>query len=122
MGSADFALVDYLRGEQALGHITTGTHILHIAHDATVMGDFNHFSVFTGINDDPVLYDIPGTDVGWMATSRVRPISQWSSALAGHPAYILEQISPPPWVKNPPDGYTEVFRKDTLRLSRRAAH
>ena len=122
MGSADFALMDYLAGEQALGRITTGTHILHIAHDATVMGDFNHFSVFTGINDDPVLYDIPGTDIGWMATSRVRPIYQLSSALAEHPAYILEQISPPPWVKNPPDGYTEVFRKETLRLFRRAAY
>ncbi len=122
MGSADFALVDYLRGEQALGRITTGTHILHIAQDATVMGDFNHFSVFTGINDDPVLYDIPGTDIGWMATSRVRSIYQLSSALDEHPAYILEQISPPPWVKNPPDGYTEVFRKDTLHLFRRAAY
>ena len=122
MGSADFALVDYLRGEQALGRITTGTHILHIAQDATVMGDFNHFSVFTGINDDPMLYDIPGTDIGWMATSRVRSIYQLSSALDEHPAYILEQISPPPWVKNPPDGYTEVFRKDTLRLFRRAAY
>ena len=120
MGAADFALVDYLRREQALGHITTDTHILHIAHDATVLGDFNHFSVFTGINDDPILYDIPDTDIGWMATSRVRPISQLPSALTEHPAYILEQISPPSWMTNPPDGYTEVFREDTLRLFRRA--
>jgi hypothetical protein len=122
MGPADFALVRFLRHEQALGRVTTATHILHIAHDAAVMGDFNRFSVLTGINDDPILYDIPSTDIGWMATSRVRPISELSSALADHPAYILEQTNPPAWLKNPPDGYTEVFRQDMLRLFRRSAH
>lgn len=119
MGPADFALVDYLRAEQARGHISTATHILHLAHDATVMGDFNRFSVFTGINDDPILQYIPATDVGWFATSRVRPISELPKALAENPAYILEQVDPPSWMKNPPEGYEKVFERESLRLFRR---
>ena len=71
------------------------THILHLAHDATVMGDFNRFSVFTGINDDPILQYIPSTDIWWFATSRVRPISELPRALTENPPYILEQVDPP---------------------------
>jgi hypothetical protein len=119
MDSDDFALVRFLDREKANGRITTATHILHIAHDAKVMGDFNRFSVFTGIDDDPILYEIPGSDIGWMATSRVRPIAELGIALAQHPAYILEQVNPPPGMKNPPNGYEEVFRRNTLRLFRR---
>ena len=99
----------------------TGTHILHIARNANVIGDFNRFSVFTGINDDPILYDIPATDVGWFAGGRVRPIAELPQALAKHPPYILEQARPPSWMKEPPDGYEEVFHQNTLRLFRRRA-
>ena len=118
MNEADFALVDFLRGEQAKGRITTRTHILHIAHDAHVMGDFNRYAVFTGIDDDPIVYDIPGSDRGWFATGRVRPIADLAQALAAHPPYILEQYSPPSWMKEPPDGYEEVFNRGSLRLFR----
>jgi hypothetical protein len=83
------------------------------------MGDFNRFSVFTGINGDPILYEILGSDIGWMATSRVRLITQLAAALAQHPAYILEQVNPPLWQRNPPDGYEQVFHRDALRLFRR---
>ena len=119
MGPADFALVDYLRAEQARGHISTATHILHIARDATVMGDFNRFSVFTGINDDPILHYIPATDIGWFATSRVRRISQIDAAIAERPPYILEQLNAPSVIGNPPDGYEQVFHGETMRLFRR---
>lgn len=119
MGPADLALVDFLRDEQAKGRITTSSHVLHIARDATVMGDFNHFSVFTGINDDPILYNIPATDVGWFAGGRVRQMVDLPEALAEHPPYILEQVPPPSWVKEPPDGYQEVFHQGNLRLFRR---
>jgi len=119
MGPADFALVDFLSKEQASGRVNTGTHILHIARNANVTGDFNRFSVFTGINDDPILYDIPATDVGWFAGGRVRPIAELPQALAKHPPYILEQVRPPSWMKEPPDGYEEVFHQNTLRLFRR---
>ncbi len=119
LGPPGFALVDFLRGEQANGRITPATHILHLAHDVIVMGDLNRFSVFTGINDDPIVYDIPATDIGWLAGGRVRPISELRQALAEHPAYILEQVAPPSWMKNPPDGYQEVFHQGDLRLFRR---
>jgi len=119
MGPADFALVDFLRGEVASGRIDTNTHILHIARNANVTGDFNRYSVFTGIDDDPMLYDIPATDIGWFAGGRVRPMSDLQQALASHPPYILEQAPPPGWMKQPPDGYEEVFHQDSLRLFRR---
>jgi hypothetical protein len=119
MNADDFALVDFLRGEQRAGRITTATHILHIAHDAIVWRDFNRYAVFTGIDDDPIVYFIPGSDIGWFAGSRVRRISELREALASHPSYILEQYSPPPWMNTPPDGYDEVFHRDSLQLFRR---
>lgn len=119
LGQSGFALVDFLRSEQAKGRITPATHILHIAHDVIVMGDINRFSVFTGINDDPIVYEIPDTDIGWLADGRVRRISELQQALAEHPAYILEQVAPPPGMKNPPDGNQEVFHQGNLRLFRR---
>ncbi|HUO05303.1 MAG TPA: hypothetical protein VMU16_08915 [Candidatus Binataceae bacterium] len=115
MEDHDWKLVDYLRGEQAKGRITTGTHILHIAKDTAVGGDFCRFSVYTGINDDPIVPQVES----WAAGSRVRPLSDLRQALAQHPPYILEQVSPPDWMKTPPDGYEEVFNQGPLRLFRR---
>jgi hypothetical protein len=54
-----FALVDFLRGEQAAGRITTATHVLHLANDVNVNGDFDRFAVYTGIDDDPIVNEIP---------------------------------------------------------------
>src|SRR5208337_992422 len=59
---AGFALVDRLKGEIAAGRITLATHVLHITHDVIVNRGFNRFSVFTGINDDPIVYEIPAQD------------------------------------------------------------
>ncbi len=56
-----------------------------------------------GSDDDPILYEILASDAGWFAGSRVRDISQLQNALAQHPQYILEQVDPPVWMKNPPD-------------------
>jgi len=119
MGPSDFALVDFMRHEQAVGRVTPATHVLHIARDAIVWRDFNRYSVFTGINDDPILYEILPSDAGWFAGSRVRNMSEIQTALAQHPQYILEQVDPPVSMKNPPDGYREVFNRDELRLFRR---
>ena len=121
MGPSDYALVDFMQHEQASGRITTATHVLHVAHDAIVWRDFNRYAVFTGINDDPILYEILASDAGWFAGSRVRDISQLQAALDAHPPYILEQVDLPAGVKNPPDGYREVFNQDDLRLFRRIA-
>jgi len=115
MTPTDFALTDFLRKEQASGRITTDTHVLHIAHDASVGGDFCRFPVFTGIDDDPVVPQVED----WFKGSRVRPLSELREALARNYPYILEQVSPPPWVKDPPDGYEQVFHQGPLRLFRR---
>ena len=115
LGSDDAALVNFLIKEQASGRANIRTHILHIANDAAVMGDFNRFSVFTGINDDPV---VPQWEA-WFAGSRVRPTDQLTKAELANKAYVLEQTSPPSWMKNPPEGFEEVFHQGDLRLYRR---
>ncbi|MGH7814725.1 MAG: hypothetical protein ACREQI_12075, partial [Candidatus Binataceae bacterium] len=112
---ADVALFDFLRAERTRGRITTATHILHIAANTNVDGDFCRFSVYTGIDDDPVVPHVEG----WSAGSRVRPLSELRQALARNYPYILEQVSPPPWMKNPLPGYREVFHQGPLRLYRR---
>ena len=119
MPADGFALIDFLRSEQASGRITTDTHILHLANDVKVNGDFNRYSVFTGIDDDPIVLDIPGSDVGWLAGGRVRRMEQLSAALASNPPYILEQIRTPAGVTIPPAGYKLVFEQGNLRLYRR---
>ncbi len=90
LGPADLALVDFLRAEQDAGRITTETRVLHIADNAAVAGDFNRFSVFTGIDDDPVVMQ---NDV-WFSGGRVRQISPLAQALSEHSLYILEQTNP----------------------------
>ena len=114
-----FALVDFLRGEQALGRITTATHVLHLANDVKVNGDFDRFAVYTGIDDDPIVNEIPATDLGWLAGGRVRRMEQLPVALAKMPPYILEQIPPPAGLADPPAGYSLVFHSGGLRLLRR---
>jgi hypothetical protein len=52
------ALLDFMRSEIARHRVTTATHVLHIAHDITVLGNLNRYSVFTGIDDDPVVYEV----------------------------------------------------------------
>jgi hypothetical protein len=121
LDSSGFALVDFLRDEQAKGRVTTQTHVLHLTHDVTPLGQFNRFSVFTGINDDPVVYEIPNADIvyGYLAGSRVRMVNELPQALAERPPYILEQVDPPPVLLDNPDGYDEVFHRGGLRLLRR---
>lgn len=72
MGPKEMELVNLLYTEKDAGRITIKTHILHIAQDVIVWHEFNRFSVYTGIADDPVVYDIPGSDVQWLAGGRVR--------------------------------------------------
>jgi hypothetical protein len=121
LDASGFALVKFLRDEQLKGRITTQTHVLHLAHDVIPLGEFNRFSVFTGINDDPVVYDIPNTDIayGYLAGSRVRRVTDWSRALSEQPPYILQQVDPPPGAPDRPGGYDEVFHQGALRLFRR---
>jgi len=121
LDNSGLALVSFLRKEQASGRITTSTHVLHLTPDVTPLGEFNRFSVFTGINDDPVVYYIPTTDIvyGYLAGSRVRRVVDLPQALAERPQYFLDQTSPPEGTSEQPEGYVEVFHQGRLRLFRR---
>jgi hypothetical protein len=119
MGPKEMELVNLLKQEKDAGRITMKTHILHLAQDVIVWHEFNRFSVYTGIDDDPIVYDIPGSDVGWLAGGRVRQMPALPAALAQRPPYILAQVPPPTTVKFPPDDYDLIFNRENLRLYRR---
>jgi hypothetical protein len=119
MGAKEMELVSLLKQEKDAGRITMKTHILHLAQDVIVWHEFNRFSVYTGIADDPMVYDIPESDVGWLAGGRVRQMPALPAALAQRPPYILAQVAPPSTVKFPPDDYDLIFNRDNLRLYRR---
>jgi len=119
MGPKEMELVNLLRQEKDAGRITMKTHILHLAQDVIVWHEFNRASVYTGIADDPIVYDIPGSDVGWLAGGRVRQMPALADALAARPPYILAQVAPPAGVKFPPDDYDLIFNRENLVLYRR---
>jgi hypothetical protein len=118
MGPDEIALVNVLQDERKAGRITMKTHVLHIANDAIVWRQFNRFSVYTGIDDDPIVQEIPSSDIGWLAGGRVRPMTDLPEALAQKPPYILIQIPPPDSVKFPPDDYEKIFDRGALQLYR----
>ncbi len=119
MGAKEMELVGLLRQEQKAGRITMKTHILHLAQDVIVWHECNRFSVYNGIMDDPIVYDIPYSDVGWLAGGRVRQMPALPAALAARPPYILAQVPAPIGVKFPPDDYDLIFNREQLELYRR---
>ena len=119
MGPDELALVEVLQDERKAGRITMKTHVLHIANDVIVWHQFNRFSVFTGIDDDPIVQEIPSSDIGWLAGGRVRQMAELPDAIARKPPYILIQIPPPDSVKFPPEDYDKIFARGVLQLYRR---
>jgi hypothetical protein len=119
MGPKEMELVHLLLAEKDAGRITRKTHILHLAQDVIVWHEFNRASVYTGIADDPMVYDIPASDVGWLAGGRVRQMPALSEALAQKPPYILTQVPAPAGVRFPPDDYELIFSRENLQLYRR---
>jgi hypothetical protein len=115
-GPDGMALIDFMRTEIDHRRITASTHVLHVAHDITVLGDFNRYSVFTGIDDDPVVYDVSPMDIGWIAGSRVSRAGDLPRLLAAQPQYILDQTNR---LMTIPTGYEVVFARPGLRLYRR---
>jgi len=116
-GPAEFALLEVMNKEIAAGRITPSTHVLHIA-QSTSPWIFAHFSVFNGVNEDPIEFTPPSSTL-WQAGSRVREIGALAQALAEKPPYILEQAKSPSQKVKIPDEYEEVFHRAGLELFRR---
>jgi hypothetical protein len=116
-GPRGFDLVGVLDNEIRAGRITLATHVLHITNNISPWG-LVQYTVFTGIDDDPIEFEHSANNA-WEAGGRVRGIDELQQALAENYPYILEQVPPPAWMKQPPDGYDEIFSRGTLRLFRR---
>ena len=116
-GPSEFALLEVMNAEIAAGRITPDTHVLHIA-QSTSPWIFAHFSVFNGVNEDPIEFT-PPSSILWQAGSRVREIGALAQAFAEKPPYILEQAKSPELRVEIPNGYEEIFHRDGLELYRR---
>ncbi len=116
-GPAEFDLLKVLDSEIAAGRITPATHILHITNNISSW-TLVQFPIFNGVNDDPIEFEHAPNNL-WEAGGRVRGIEQLAAALAARPPYILEQVPPPRWMAQPPEGYEQLFAERNLRLFRR---
>ncbi len=114
---AEMNLVRLLESEVAAGRITHDTHILHLC-DSISVWSMVQFSVLTGINDDPIEYQHDPNNL-WEGGSRVRGMNDLKAALDARPPYILEQVVPPAWVGDPPQGYQKIYDSWPVRLYRR---
>jgi hypothetical protein len=109
-----------LRKEIASGRINTSTHILHIVRDLSPDESWLRFSVFTGIDDDPVVYIPAGPDLGvFLREGRAKPMSELSRALGARPPYILAEVPTPKGVNISRDEYELLFERDNIKLYRR---
>jgi hypothetical protein len=116
---AQFQLFEVLRNEIRAGRITTSTNILHLVHDVDPYRKWVRFSVFTGVNDDPLV--ITPSESQWnmfMTGGRARSITHFKEALAKRPMYILSEIplSEPLGI---PDDYERIFDSGGITLYRR---
>jgi hypothetical protein len=115
LGRDGFDLVELLEAEIRAGRITLDTNLVHIARSAAA-NDFFQIVGFTGINEEPIELQHDPNYI-FNTGSRIRPFRELNSALAAHPAYILDERSLPAGVV--PDGYEEIFDRPDLHLFRR---
>jgi hypothetical protein len=116
-GDEERPVIRRLNEEIAAGRITGGTHILHLAQDAS-SGSLLQFSILTGIDDDPMVIDYHPDNIDQIG-GRVRGMSDLAAAVAARPPYILEQIPPPASLSDPPAGYDLILTSGSIRLYRR---
>ena len=112
--SSQFQLFAVLRNEIRAGRLTTSTNILHLMKDVTPYGNWVRFSVFTGINDSPLV--VEPTDM-FMVGSRARPIKDYKEEIAKRPIYILSEI-PTSGSLEIPDDYEPIFNLSGITLYR----
>ncbi len=113
----EWSLIDALESEIGSGRITHATHVLHLCQSISSW-TMVHFSVLTGINDDPIEYEHDPNNL-WEGGSRVRGMNEVTAAIAAHPPYILEQVGAPRGVGDPPPGYQKIYDSGPVRLYRR---
>ena len=111
-----FKLFEVLRNEIRAGRLTTGTGVLHLVQSVAPYGHWARFSVFTGIDDDPLA--IEPLDM-FMVGSRARPITHFKEALAEHPVYILSEVAPSESLKIPSE-YEPIFDSGGMTLYRQS--
>jgi hypothetical protein len=111
LGPDGSRLMALLNREIAAGRITTATHILHLT-DTISSWTMVPFSVFVGINDDPIEYRHDPNNQ-WEGGSRVRGPDQLPAAIGASPPYILIQDQPPASFNDPPDGYDQIYLDET---------
>jgi hypothetical protein len=117
---AEAGSIETLHREVLAERITTRTHVLHLVHDVTPFTRWVRFSVFTGINDDPVVIEPKKQD--WpmfMLGSRVRPFTDLELKLAAQPKYILSEIPASESGEIPSDRYRLIYNSGGIRLYRR---
>jgi len=109
IGSTESRVIQILREEVQAGRITPATHVLHLVYDVSPYSKWVRFSVFTGINDDPVV--VVPTEDQWptfMAGSRAKPIAHLKEEMAKHPAYVMTEL--------PTQAVPELGARDYLLL------
>jgi hypothetical protein len=116
-GPQEFKAIGVLNQEIAAGRITAHTHILHLA-DGVSSWSLFQFPIVTGINDDPIVNDMGARREGWLSGSRVSRMPELRRELARQPPYIIEQVSPPKWLSDPPPGYMIIFHGGEIRIYR----
>ncbi len=107
--------------EVRAGRITPSTHILHLVRNVSPSERWARFSVFTGIDDDPVVLQPPESE--WpmfLVGSRARAVVHLDDELSKRPPYILEEIAPPGPLAFPPAGYERIFDSGGIQLYRRS--
>ncbi len=118
LGPDQRAMLRVLENEITAGRVTTATHILHIVHDVSPDGTMFRFSVFTGIDDDPVVLEPTEAEWPiWLKGGRVRPARYLDQALARHPPYILSELPAKSGIVVP-EGY-DLISGGRLKLYRR---
>jgi hypothetical protein len=114
---SEMGLINVLNGEIQAGRITPSTHILHLTHNISPWS-LVQFSIFTGVNDDPIEYDHDPNNL-WEGGSRVRGLDQLPTAMRSRPPYILVQDPAPSWFGDPPGGYRQIWEYGSKHLYRR---
>jgi hypothetical protein len=116
----ELRLFEVIRGEIAAGRLISSTHILHRVHDVSPYAKWARFSVFTGVDDDPLV--LTPAESEWpmfLVGGRVKSIIHFKEELAKRPTYILSEIPLTESITIPAE-YEPIFDSGGIILYRRS--